>query len=78
MREYTLSEDSEEPSQTVSFLDTEGRRGNRGFSSDDVGAETAVAFTVGEGKGDWGCLTLWGLMRNGDVRAVCPFLPKKA
>lgn len=77
LREYTLSEDVEEPSQTVSFLPTGGGERKGGFSSDDAGEESAVGFCVGEGIG-WGPLTVWGLMKNGDVRAVSPFLPRKA
>lgn len=49
-----------------------------GFSAVDEGASKAVAMCLGEGKGDWSAMTLFGLMRNGDVVALCPFLPKKA
>ncbi|KAM0788026.1 hypothetical protein ACM66B_006225 [Microbotryomycetes sp. NB124-2] len=51
---------------------------NRGFSAIDEDAETAVGFCLGQGRGDWGPTALYGLMRNGDVKALCPFLPKKA
>ncbi|KAK4052043.1 hypothetical protein OIV83_002337 [Microbotryomycetes sp. JL201] len=51
---------------------------HRGFSAIDQDAETAVGFCLGSGKGDWGPATLYGLMKNGDIKALCPFLPKKA
>ncbi|BGP13210.1 hypothetical protein JCM10213v2_001129 [Rhodosporidiobolus nylandii] len=82
LRDYTISEDVEEPAQTLSFAakaekKTGGGRGF-GFSAEDQDASRAVAMAVGEGKGDWGPLTLYALMRNGDVVSLCPFLPKKA
>lgn len=84
LREYAISEDAEEPAQTVSFSPKsadDGQQHGRGgavFSSDDVDDAKAVAFAMGEGKGDWGPLTLYCLMRSGDILAVCPFLPKRA
>jgi hypothetical protein len=42
------------------------------------GVLAAAAMCVGQGKADWGPLTLYALMRNGDVVSLCPFLPKKA
>ncbi|GHJ88352.1 hypothetical protein NliqN6_4754 [Naganishia liquefaciens] len=49
----------------------------RAFGTPDEEAETAVSFAVGQGLGDWGPMTLYGLMRNGDIWAVCPFLPQR-
>ncbi|GAA5969759.1 hypothetical protein JCM21900_004192 [Sporobolomyces salmonicolor] len=76
LREYTISDDVEEPSQTLSFVRSSNGRG--GFSAEDRGARRAVGLCVGEGRGDWGPLTLYAVMRNGDVVSLCPFLPKKA
>ncbi|GAA6029974.1 hypothetical protein JCM8097_009196 [Rhodosporidiobolus ruineniae] len=80
LREYNVSEDVEEPTQTVSLARSKnGSGGGRGgFSAEDRDASRAVGFCIGEGKGDWGPLTLYALMRNGDVVSLCPFLPKKA
>ncbi|GAA5974148.1 hypothetical protein JCM11641_003465 [Rhodosporidiobolus odoratus] len=80
LRDYTINEDVEEPAQTVSFVrKPEKESGTRyGFSAEDQDASRAVGMTVGEGKGDWGPLTLYALMRNGDIVSLCPFLPKKA
>lgn len=88
LREYTVSEDVSEPAQVVSFsrsgpdsADKKGKGGSGarfGFSAIEKDAETAAAMCVGQGKADWGPLTLYALMRNGDVVSLCPFLPKKA
>lgn len=78
MREYSIGEDAEEPSQTLSFVKEVDASKRKGFSSDDVDASVAVSFCLGQGDSDWGPLTIYGLMRNGDVVAICPFLPKKA
>ncbi|KAI5479721.1 nuclear pore complex, nucleoporin 88 family protein [Pseudohyphozyma bogoriensis] len=78
LREYSIGDDAEEPSQTISFAEPghEVRKG--GFSGFDEGSGEAVAFAIGEGKGDWGPLTVYCLMKSGDVAALCPFMPKKA
>ncbi|KAK4051279.1 hypothetical protein OIO90_004760 [Microbotryomycetes sp. JL221] len=55
-----------------------GRSKTRGFSAVDESATEAVSFCLGQGQGDWGPATLYCLMKNGDVKAICPFLPKKA
>lgn len=54
------------------------RKPKSGFSADDEDASSAVGFCFGAGRGDWGSLTVYGLMKNGDILAVCPFLPKRA
>ena len=82
LREYTVSDTVEEPSQTLSFTRSRGEQKpagrSFGLSAVDRDASTAVAMCIGEGGGDWGPLTLYALMRNGDIVAMCPFLPKKA
>ncbi|GAA5903052.1 hypothetical protein JCM6882_009679 [Rhodosporidiobolus microsporus] len=80
LREYNISEDVEEPAQTLSFTRSaeDGKSARGGFSAEDEDASRAVGMCVGEGKGDWGPLTLYALMQNGDVVSLCPFLPKKA
>ncbi|GAA5898603.1 hypothetical protein JCM8208_004711 [Rhodotorula glutinis] len=85
LREYTVSESLDEPAQTLSFVRSgsgggagAARKGGFGLDAVERDARTAVALCVGEGRGDWGPLTLYALMRNGDVVSMCPFLPKKA
>ncbi|GAA5975834.1 hypothetical protein JCM5350_000749 [Sporobolomyces pararoseus] len=86
LREYTLHEQVDEPSQVLSFLnETEqeedlkkGRGGARFFSAEDEGARQMTGMCLGEGGETWEKMTVWGLMKNGDVRSICPFLPKRS
>ncbi|KAL9085547.1 MAG: hypothetical protein Q9159_004645 [Coniocarpon cinnabarinum] len=51
-----------------------------GFSPDDVDMEAAAACFGGCGamdEGGWAPLTLWVAMTNGDIYALCPFLPSQ-
>ena len=81
LREYNIADDAQEPTQTLSFITASPKpaasASRRGFSADDDEDEKAVGMVIG-GGGGWGPLTVMGLMRNGDVRAICPFLPSKA
>ena len=51
---------------------------NKGFSPDDVEMQVAAACFGGQGRDDehgWASMTLWVAMTEGDVYALCPFLP---
>ena len=53
---------------------------NRGFSPDDVEMQVAAACFGGVGREDehgWAAMTLWVAMTEGDVYALCPFLPSR-
>ena len=53
---------------------------NRGFSPDDVEMQVAAACFGGLGREDehgWASMTLWIAMTEGDVYALCPFLPSR-
>lgn len=53
---------------------------NKGFSPDDVEMQVAAACFGGQGREDehgWASMTLWVAMTEGDVYALCPFLPSK-
>lgn len=53
---------------------------NKGFSPDDVEMQVAAACFGGQGRDDehgWASMTLWVAMTEGDVYALCPFLPSK-
>ncbi|KAI9723270.1 MAG: hypothetical protein M1812_001152 [Candelaria pacifica] len=53
---------------------------NRGFSPDSVEMEVAAACFGGNGLDEehgWASMTLWVVMREGDVYALCPLLPSK-
>lgn len=53
---------------------------NRGFSPDDVEMQVAAACFGGLGREDehgWASMTLWIAMTEGDVYALCPFIPSR-
>ncbi|KAF8317032.1 uncharacterized protein EI90DRAFT_3134078 [Cantharellus anzutake] len=75
LREYDVSRDAEEPQQTLSFVPD--RVGGK-FSVEDPASLEAVSFCIGKGMADWSPLTVFSLMRNGDVWAMSPFLPATA
>lgn len=53
---------------------------NKGYSADEVEMQVAGSCFGGEGNEDedgWSCMTLWVAMTEGDVYALCPFLPSK-
>ncbi|TIB92557.1 hypothetical protein E3Q18_02288 [Wallemia mellicola] len=87
-REYDISIDSEDPQQSISFVQAAAMPGSvtnqqfsnksKGFSADDERSTECVSFDIGRGDSDWGPLTLYGLMKNGDVFAICPFMPNNA
>jgi len=54
-------------------------RKGKGFSAEDVGEREAVGLCLGDERDQaaWGRLTLYAVMRNGDIRSLCPFLPKR-
>lgn len=53
---------------------------NKGFSPDDIEMQVAAACFGGQGNEDehgWASMTLWVAMTEGDIYALCPFLPSK-
>lgn len=53
---------------------------SRGFSADLVDMEVSSACFGGQGDEEedgWAAMTLWIVMRTGDVYALCPLLPSK-
>ncbi|TFK29279.1 hypothetical protein FA15DRAFT_632177 [Coprinopsis marcescibilis] len=72
LREYDISFDAEEPQQTLSFVP---QRKANAFAADDDSEREVTSFTLGKGKADWGPLTIYALMKSGDVYAICPYLP---
>ncbi|GAA5923985.1 uncharacterized protein JCM15063_005516 [Sporobolomyces koalae] len=86
LREYTLHESTSEPSQTVSFVESTTSASRGFFSAEDEAGREATAMCLGdafdrseEGPGaDWGKMTVYGLMKNGDLKSICPFLPKRS
>lgn len=77
---FGLSADDDDATTAVSFslcvTDTPFPRSTI-FDRDDEQAWAASASQT-RGPSDWSPLTIFGLMKNGDVYAICPFLPKSA
>ncbi|KAH9045181.1 hypothetical protein EDB85DRAFT_2165813 [Lactarius pseudohatsudake] len=76
LREYDISVDADEPLQVVSFVPD--RKPNKTFNAIDAAEREVASFTLGKGKADWGPLTIYAVMKSGDVYAVCPYMPKNA
>jgi hypothetical protein len=75
--EYDISVDADEPLQVISFV-PDRRRSSKAFNAVDSAEREVASFTLGKGKADWGPLTIYAVMKNGDVYAVCPYMPKNA
>jgi nucleoporin NUP82 len=75
--EYDISTDAEEPQQVISFV-PDRRRSSKAFNAIDSAEREVASFTLGKGKADWGPLTIYAVMKSGDVYAVCPYMPKNA
>lgn len=89
LREYDVLRDLDEPQQTLACT-PDANRGHTAFSAEDEEASRAVAFALGASEStpptcdeeapyvSWLVLGMLVLMQNGDVYALCPFLPKRA
>lgn len=75
LREYDVSFDPEEPQNTLDFV-SEKKRGS--YAAIDDSEREVASFTFGKGKADWGPLTIYALMKSGDIYAICPYLPENA
>jgi nucleoporin NUP82 len=74
-REYDISVDTEEPQQVLSFVP---ERKSKSYLAEDASARQVASFALGKGRADWGPLTVYALMKSGDIYAICPYLPKNA
>ena len=72
-REYDISVDADEPQQVLSFVVE--RLSRVAYAGE--GREVA-SFTLGKGRADWGPLTIYALMKEGDIIAMCPYMPQNA
>ncbi|KAJ2924970.1 hypothetical protein H1R20_g12145, partial [Candolleomyces eurysporus] len=75
LREYDISTDIEEPQQVLSFVP---ERKSGAFGAEDESEREVTSFTLGKGRADWGPLTVYALMRSGDIYSICPYLPQNA
>ncbi|QRV72489.1 nuclear pore complex protein [Ceratobasidium sp. AG-Ba] len=74
LREYDVAKDPGEPQQTVDLL----RPAESKLKFDASGSAQAVSFCIGQGAADWSPLTVYTLTNEGEVWAICPFLPANA
>ncbi|KAI0352971.1 hypothetical protein OH77DRAFT_1497486 [Trametes cingulata] len=74
-REYDISIDADEPQQTLSFVPEKKKSS---FDAEDASEREVASFTFGKGKADWGPLTVYAVMRSGDIYAISPYMPKNA
>ncbi|KAJ4493007.1 hypothetical protein C8J55DRAFT_501950 [Lentinula edodes] len=76
LREYDISVDTEEPQQVLIFAPE--KKAGRSFVAEDASEREVVSFTLGKGKADWGPLTVYAVMRSGDVYSICPYMPQNS
>ncbi|KAJ3808781.1 hypothetical protein F5876DRAFT_45305 [Lentinula aff. lateritia] len=76
LREYDISVDTEEPQQVLTFAPE--KKAGRSFVAEDASEREVVSFTLGKGKADWGPLTVYAVMRSGDVYSMCPYMPQNS
>jgi len=75
-REYDISVDPEEPQQVLSFIPE--KKTSKSYLAEDPAEREVASFTLGKGKADWGPLTVYAIMRSGDIYSICPYMPKNA
>jgi nucleoporin NUP82 len=89
LREYDPTVDAEEPLQTLSFLPLKSRiKRSNTFGANGPDYYEPISFAFGcpagetasgcRGWSDWTPLTVYGLMRSGEIFALCPVIPTKA
>lgn len=76
LREYDISVDIEEPQQVLSFVPE--KKTSKSYLAEDPAEREVASFTLGKGKADWGPLTVYAVMRSGDIYAICPYMPQNA
>ncbi|OJA16379.1 hypothetical protein AZE42_09872 [Rhizopogon vesiculosus] len=76
LREYDISVDTEEPQQVLSFVPE--KKTSKSYLAEDPAERKVASFTLGKGKADWGPLTVYAIMRSGDIYSICPYMPRNA
>ncbi|KZT20799.1 hypothetical protein NEOLEDRAFT_1140344 [Neolentinus lepideus HHB14362 ss-1] len=72
LRGYDVSVDPEEPQQMLSFVP---QRKRKSYLAQGEAERVVASFALGKGRGDWGPLTVYALMRSGDIYAISPYMP---
>jgi nucleoporin NUP82 len=67
--------DTEEPQQVLSFVP---EKKTKSYLAEDISEREVASFTLGRGNADWGPLTVYTVMRSGDVYCICPYMPRNA
>ncbi|KAF7985224.1 hypothetical protein HWV62_7864 [Athelia sp. TMB] len=75
LREYDISVDTEEPQQVLSFVP---EKKSSSYVAEDPSEREVASFTLGRGKADWGPLTVYTVMKSGDIYSMCPYMPRNA
>ncbi|PBL02649.1 hypothetical protein ARMGADRAFT_1050264 [Armillaria gallica] len=76
LREYDISVDAEDPLQVLSFVPD--KKPGRSYLAEDPADREVASFDLGKGKADWGPLTIYAVMKSGDIYSICPYMPKNA
>lgn len=45
------------------------------YLAEDHTEREVASFTLGKGRADWGPLTVYVVMKSGDIYAICPYMP---
>ncbi|EGO27441.1 hypothetical protein SERLADRAFT_446672 [Serpula lacrymans var. lacrymans S7.9] len=75
LREYDISVDTDEPQQILSFVPD---KKTKSYLAEDPSEREVASFTLGKGIADWGPLTVYAVMKSGDIYSICPYMPKNA
>ncbi|KAF8165176.1 hypothetical protein B0H34DRAFT_648691 [Crassisporium funariophilum] len=75
LREYDISVDTEEPQQVLTFVP---EKKSKSFMAEDDAEREVVSFTLGKGRADWGPLTIYAVVKSGDIYAISPYMPQNA
>ncbi|KAG1820314.1 uncharacterized protein BJ212DRAFT_1339285 [Suillus subaureus] len=72
-----------EAGSTLMVMTVDGKLREYDISVDTEEPQQVLSFvsekkTSKKGKADWGPLTVYAVMRSGDIYAICPYMPKNA
>lgn len=51
---------------------------SKSYFAEDESEREVASFTLGRGKADWGPLSIYAVMKSGDIYAICPYMPQNA
>ncbi|KAF9055104.1 hypothetical protein BDZ89DRAFT_1055715 [Hymenopellis radicata] len=74
--EYDIAVDAEDPQQLLTFVSD--KKSGKSFVDEDPDDRQVASFALGKGRGDWGPLTIYAVMKSGDIYSICPYMPRNA